>query len=282
MNAFRRLRHRTMCGQKSQARRTRHGTWINAQAFVMSIVTGIATASGISPLLNAPRETSPDQRPTPLPQAEQANGAGRDPGRSVTNAATARPVIGVARGSATGETDDTRASSDSRYMRFVKALEIVRTDPTVTVLDNQRMAELAEEEEDFFLIGDGIPREVEPLLPERSFLIDPPVDLKQPVVLDLRAAAEGRADTPTRKDDGEGGEDTATAQALADDESPAAVREEARKTETRAEAEDAPPPEMPEPPPPAPPTQDDAEDKRSALALPPTDPAPSTPNDPPG
>lgn len=135
----------------------------------MSIVSGISTAPGISPLLNAPRETQQILRL----DASAATSQTADSSKVVDLSTRARPVTGVAREANSGQFQDIRTSTDDRYSRFVKAVQALRIDPTDEILDDRRVAELIEAAEGFFLVDDGVPREVQPLPPDASIRIEP-------------------------------------------------------------------------------------------------------------
>lgn len=135
----------------------------------MSIVSGITTAPGVAPLLNAPRET---QQSAPVGRTEQTTRATLSTTGHMA-ALDERPVIGVSTDADAGQTQDIRASSDERYSRFVKAVQALRTDPVDKILDDRRVAELISAAEDFFLVDDGIPQEVQPLPPDASILVEP-------------------------------------------------------------------------------------------------------------
>lgn len=139
----------------------------------MSILSGISTASGIAPLLNAPRETN--QATSSGAQASTAiAGQAVNNQPSVGTPETERPVPRLAGDAKTNQFPDIRASNDIRYARFVEAVQALRRDPEEPVLNDRRVAELIAAAEDFFLVDDGIPREVQPLPPDASVLIKPP------------------------------------------------------------------------------------------------------------
>jgi len=144
----------------------------------MSIVSGISTAPGISPLLNAPRETQQTLRIDDTTDAGQLTRA--RPGQITGHPLADRPVSNVTREANAGQHTDIRQSSDSRYTRFVKAVQALRMDPTDAILDDKRVAELIDAAEGFFLVDDGVPREVQPLPPEALVKIEPPEPEPEP------------------------------------------------------------------------------------------------------
>ncbi|MEM7059718.1 MAG: hypothetical protein AAF557_19200 [Pseudomonadota bacterium] len=137
----------------------------------MSIVSGISTAPGLAPLLNAPRETQQNTRLEGSAVATRVGGVRTEQVLDVPD--PVRPVTGVEREANAGQFQDIRASTDSRYSRFVKAVQALRIDPADEILDDRRVAELIAAAEDFFLVDDGIPREVQPLPPDASIKIEP-------------------------------------------------------------------------------------------------------------
>ena len=143
----------------------------------MSIVSGVATAPGIAPLLNAPRETHQGLRvdPSTAPTRSEA--------LQSTGRLTARPVVGVADGQGKDRPPEFRHSTDSRYERFVQAVQVLRMDFTEDVLDEDRVRRLLDSAEDFFLVDDGIPREVQPLPPDPESRVEPMVTLDYDPIL---------------------------------------------------------------------------------------------------
>lgn len=124
----------------------------------MSIVSGIATASGVSSLLNASRDTNTVLRfaaGDPVPQA--AVRRPEEDRRAVSNPQAVRPV--VAPNAAEGaQTPIRRESSDPRYTKFVDAVEALRVDLSETSLTRERIAELREAAKIVFRM-DGVPED---------------------------------------------------------------------------------------------------------------------------
>ena len=131
----------------------------------MSIVSGLATATGVSSLLNAPRDTNltlRQQTGEAAPLAAVRRAEAKDAqveGRAVT----VRPVqsAGVAEQAAT----PSKQSSDPRYSQFVDAVTALRIDFSEATLTRQRIAELRAAAKEVFKMDDGIPREVKPDIP---------------------------------------------------------------------------------------------------------------------
>lgn len=130
----------------------------------MSIVTGIATASGISPLLNAPRDTIADLRAA-RGDGQQATVArlAEDHPRVSAKRKVVRPVLAPAKAD-TAQSVPARTpsnSGDNRYARFVQAVEALRLDyDAASELTAARIAELKAAAEEVFKMGDSVPREV--------------------------------------------------------------------------------------------------------------------------
>ena len=100
----------------------------------MQIVSGIATASGVSPLLNAPRDASTDTRANTgeAARAEVVRRKELDQ-RLVTRRETARPVDGPEPLDRADRAPDrlparTSTEADQRRERFVESLNVIRRD----------------------------------------------------------------------------------------------------------------------------------------------------------
>ena len=130
----------------------------------MSIVSGLATATGISTLLNAPRERTAaptSNRGTsdqPGRPSEGAAGRIRAPGipaesrvDRIARAETAAPLRGGA------------PSGDPRMVRFVEAVQALRLDAdTASTLSPDRLSRLRDAARLVFKVARDIPREVRP------------------------------------------------------------------------------------------------------------------------
>ena len=151
----------------------------------MSIVSGLATAPGIAPLLNAPRETQQDHRASP--SSARADGIEANGSAKEANGIP-RPVIAVeSRPNASG-VGGFAPSQDNRYVRFVEAVQALRLDPTLTPVDKRKVADLLNKATEYFLVNDGVPREVQPLPPDAQAKIEPMEEI-MPNPEELREAA---------------------------------------------------------------------------------------------
>ena len=164
----------------------------------MQIVSGIATASGVSPLLNAPRDVSTQIRATVGEAARAENVRRKDQDeRVVTRRESARPVDGPDSLDRPDRTPDrlpaqSASEADQRRERFVESVTALRRDAaseprpiTQERLDSVRRSDVqrpTRSEEPFPLseragppskdsisvtyIDDGIPQPVEPPEPK--------------------------------------------------------------------------------------------------------------------
>lgn len=131
----------------------------------MSVVSGLATASGISPLLNAPRDANTNLR----------NAAGDTTATAVArkvddtpNASRKRAIVRAVEGPGRTEqgvrSEVERPSSDLRFSKFVKALQALRRDYAPQDLSSARVAEIKAAALEIFK-SDGLPAEVRPPAP---------------------------------------------------------------------------------------------------------------------
>ncbi|MFK7945608.1 MAG: hypothetical protein AB8B85_22240 [Paracoccaceae bacterium] len=127
----------------------------------MSIVSGLATAPGISSLLNARREASSPMQvaASDLAIADLSNdgGGGR---RSSGGAQTSRPVLASDDAEAI-QTPIRRESADPRYTQFIDAVTALRVDLSEEALTRERVAELAAAAKAVFDM-DGVPTDRRP------------------------------------------------------------------------------------------------------------------------
>lgn len=93
----------------------------------MTIVSGIATAQGISALLNAPRDLNDSARPAGQP-AGGGSGSTRPEGFGTAELGleTERPVMRTDEIPAAGGVPAEPLSSESGYALFMKAIEALR------------------------------------------------------------------------------------------------------------------------------------------------------------
>lgn len=131
----------------------------------MSIVSGLATATGVSSLLNAPRDSNfnlRQQTGEAAPLAAVRRAESRD-AQVEGRAATARPVLSA--GLSEQVSVAGKQSRDPRYTQFVDAVTALRIDFSEATLTRQRIAELRAAAKEVFKMDDGIPREVKPDIP---------------------------------------------------------------------------------------------------------------------
>ena len=126
----------------------------------MTIVSGIATATGVSPLLNAPREADPVAKPAADRNAQSV--ASPNLSRIASATQTTRPVLGVSDPGTSDAPVNFKPSRDSRYVLFAKAVRALRLDPETTRLSKAQLTELMAAARDVFMLDDGVPREVRP------------------------------------------------------------------------------------------------------------------------
>ena len=129
----------------------------------MSIVSGLATASGVSPLLNAPRDTNRDQSATTAGADLRAvghdlQGAGKRAGERFVP----RPVLQALPTQAQGATAAREHADGSRYARFVDAVLALRLDHDLTYLPRHRAAAVMAAGREIFKMDDGLPKTVRP------------------------------------------------------------------------------------------------------------------------
>lgn len=129
----------------------------------MSILSGLATAPGVSALLNAPRDSNAQLRASVGEPATKADLKRPDAGSRVQSAETVRPVLQAARGETSAAVSKVVDSRDSRFRQFMKALEALRFGPGDSRADKSRRAELAAEAPMAFGLFDGRPTPVEPV-----------------------------------------------------------------------------------------------------------------------
>lgn len=126
----------------------------------MTIVSGLATATGVSPLLNAPRELDPGARSLPVRDAQSVTQVNLSRIASATQ--TLRPVLGSAGADSPDTPVNFRPSRDSRYVLFIKAVQALRIDPDQGGLSRAQLADLMQAARDVFMLDDGVPRQVRP------------------------------------------------------------------------------------------------------------------------
>ena len=129
----------------------------------MSIVTGIATAPGISALLNAPRERNPAVDAASGKQAARTSVDGASTQSSERGASSERPVQGIER-AALARFDAAQGQiKDPRIARFVEAVQALRlTNESAAALAPGRLSDLRAAAKIVFKIENDIPREVRP------------------------------------------------------------------------------------------------------------------------
>ncbi|MEM1298991.1 MAG: hypothetical protein AAGH68_06885 [Pseudomonadota bacterium] len=136
----------------------------------MSIVSGLATAPGVSALLNAPRETNASLRALAVDTASKAAVKRADGAvKTVERTESARPVAASSK-SQTSTPSYNRPSNDARYTKFVDAVTALRIDLSEVKLTKQRIAELRQAAKEVFNMDDGVPREVRPDIPNPGAL----------------------------------------------------------------------------------------------------------------
>ncbi|MEM0987837.1 MAG: hypothetical protein AAGK00_03085 [Pseudomonadota bacterium] len=126
----------------------------------MSFFSGLATASGVSSQLNAPRDFTSQIRSATGERGVTAT-TEQTQSTPVTPAATARPVGAANATEAPAPSAEFLDSGDSRYQQFVRALEVLRIDTGDPERDDARLAEMAAEAPDIFALFDGRPGPVE-------------------------------------------------------------------------------------------------------------------------
>ena len=127
----------------------------------MNIVSGIATASGVSSLLNAPRDSNATLRVVsgdPAPQAALRSAEGGAGAARRTE--TVRPVSEPARAEG-APASLRRESSDPRYTQFLDAVTALRVDLSEETLTRQRISELRSAAKEIFNL-DGVPADTAP------------------------------------------------------------------------------------------------------------------------
>lgn len=151
----------------------------------MSIVSGLATATGVSSLLNAPREG--DSGIKPAADRNTQSVASVNLSRVAASTQTARPVLGLSYPDGPDAPLNFRPSRDSRYVMFVKAVQALRMDPESEGMTRAQMSDLMAAARDIFMLDDGIPKQVRP--------IDVPDAVEQ---AETRAADRARAEARDR------------------------------------------------------------------------------------
>ncbi len=146
----------------------------------MNIVSGLATANGISSLLNSSRDALTETRTLGEPAREQgARRAERTP-KVAGGQQTQRPVDGGAGSGRSQETSARKPSNDTRHEQFVEAIEVLRRDETQEPQDLtpervEAFVDAADKEINESFVDDGLPTPVEPPLndePETSLNSD--------------------------------------------------------------------------------------------------------------
>ena len=138
----------------------------------MSILSGLATATGVAPLLNAPHETKQDI-PTQVSSARQSADGSLHKGNDVDRHNTPRPIYSVEGRPNIQNTGGFAPSNDIRYVRFVEAVQALRMEPTLTPVDKRKVADLLNKATEYFQVNDGVPREVQPLPPKPEARVEP-------------------------------------------------------------------------------------------------------------
>lgn len=131
----------------------------------MPIITGIATAPGISALMTPARDTNADLRNAAGEQSQQAKLTDAADAPKVSGSRmTERPLLGTSSAPQTGTTPDPSRpiATDSRLKQFVKAVQALRLNhDTATALTPDRVAQLRAAAREVFKIED-VPRDVRP------------------------------------------------------------------------------------------------------------------------
>ena len=136
----------------------------------MSILSGLATAPGTAPLLNAPRDANPDLRVDAAPPGRAARAT--DEGRTATARDVPRPVVELMRARAAPALGRDPAAQNG-YARFIDAVLALRLDSDLSPLPPGRMAAVREAGRSVFGLDDGTPGPVRPdpgALPDSSAL----------------------------------------------------------------------------------------------------------------
>ena len=132
----------------------------------MSTVSGLATASGVSPYLNAPREATPQFRLSRADLAFTPVAAQATASAPAGGAQSARPVA-APDASEQSLLQSRRESGDARYTQFVDAVTALRVDISEANLTKQRVAELRAAAKAVFRM-DGVPEDRRPSLAEAT------------------------------------------------------------------------------------------------------------------
>lgn len=131
----------------------------------MPIISGIATAPGISALMTPARDTNADLRNAAGEQSQQAKLTdAADVPKVSGSRMTERPLLGTSSAPKTGSTPDQSRpiGTDSRLKQFVKAVQALRLNQdTATALTPDRVAQLRAAAREVFKIED-VPRDVRP------------------------------------------------------------------------------------------------------------------------
>ncbi len=129
----------------------------------MSVLSGIATAPGLSALLNSPRDANTDLRRATGDVATQVKvrQAGENP-RVSGKRAIERAVAAFSKAEAAQRSAKERPAPDSRYAQFMKAVQALRLDYDLQTLTPDRVADLKAAAREIFMMDDGVPGEVRP------------------------------------------------------------------------------------------------------------------------
>lgn len=219
----------------------------------MSIVSGLATAPGISALLNAPRDNNLLLRfatgdPAPQATVKRAEGDGDVAGR----AQSVRPVVAQSKAESL-QTPVRRESNDPRYTKFLDAVEALRVDLSEANLTRERVSELRAAAKEVFQM-ENVPEDTrpEPGEVQRAEAIDRAARLRE---AEAKEAEADRLEAEARRAEGAAAEQKDRAPR----ETPEPVSQPARGSvtaETRPQVDlpeaDLPKVDLPEMPAPAP------------------------------
>lgn len=193
----------------------------------MSIVSGIATAPGVSSLLNAPRDVNADLRASAQEQQQVAEIKRADAARRVPeNRGADRPLLRDL-DAESGQRAPARSSNgDSRYERFVQAVQALRGDFETLRIPDSKIAIMKASADEVFMLGDGVPGDVpKPVIGELK-LVTPPAPTETPdgalSSADARPAAVQRQEPLEVTIPGSGFANEADAPASGADETPPA------------------------------------------------------------
>ena len=129
----------------------------------MSIISGIATAPGISALLNAPRERNVSLEATSTESRSRGNSEGETQTARVLGTRPGQAVTGVDRAAIAQASLSRETTNDPRLARFVDAVQALRLNAdTASDLTPGRISELRAAAKEVFEYTGEIPRDVRP------------------------------------------------------------------------------------------------------------------------